>query len=323
MKNAVGFRQFLKSKNSYKDLEQLIIGQKEYFPAEQNYVTIIAICGENPLSFLAQKRLEHEVELYSFAAWEEKAAKVANVFIKSRKNLDKIQIIHYSDKPEGLTYPLELLIEISKLFGFKHLSVGDSDFQLSYSEIKKTYEYHLNACKEEKALITFPRRKHRSLDAEKYPINRWAMEDLENMYIYLLSDLSVLKQKADFQSGLLIANKAAYSPLNFHNVGTWIGNLHMAIQVIHNNGILENNFVVETNTQNESTINFDVQCQKIDQLFKYYLIPISNICMLAKEHPERYLMDDWTKDKSDKQINDIINSILDRYKQHWKNRSLD
>jgi hypothetical protein len=320
MNKIVGFRQYLKSENSYKDLKEIIKDRKSYFNSGQGFLTIIALCGENPFHFLNHNNLIDEVELYQYSAWEEKAEKVAAVYQKSRTNLDKVQIIHYSEKPEGLTYPLELLVEISKFMDFEHLAVSDSDFQLPYAEIRKTYDFHLQTCKNDEAVITYPRRKRRSLDAHDYPINRWAVEDLENMYIYLLSDLTVLNQKADFQSGLSVTNKMAHQKLSFKNVGSWIGNLHMAIQVIHNNGRLENNFLVETNIQNESTINFDIQCRKIEQLYKYYLIPLSNICLMASEHPDRYLMSDWTSGKSSEQIKKDIYSILAMYKEFLKNK---
>ena len=142
------------------------------------------------------------------------------------------------------------------------------------------------------------------------------MEDLENMYIYLLSDLNALNDKADFQSGLSITNRKAHESFSFTNVGSWIGNLHMAIQVIHSQGRIDNNLLVDTNVQNDSTIKFDIQCQKIEQLYKYYLIPLSNICFLASEHPNLYLMNDWTKNKSKEDIKHTIYSILDKYNEY-------
>jgi len=145
----VGFRQYLKSASSYEDLKELIEGQTLHFNPKLGFVTIIAICGENPSDFLKENNLYDNIEFYPFSAWEEKPEKVAKVFQKSVNNLHKVQIIHYSDKPEGLTYPLELLVWISKAFQFEHLSVSDSDFQLPYSEIRRTYDYHLNASKKE------------------------------------------------------------------------------------------------------------------------------------------------------------------------------
>ena len=323
MQNIIGFRQYLKSENSYKDLEKIIRERNNFFPSADGFVTTIAICGDDPQNFITQASLQEEVVLYPFAAWDEQAKKVASVYKKTKKDLNKIQIIHYSDKPRGLTYPLELMVHIANELDFQNLAVSDSDFQVSYPEIRRAFDFHLSVCKDTYPVITFPRRKKRLLDVEKYPINRLAMEDLENMYIYMLSDLNVIDQKADFQSGLVITNQMAHSKLNFNNVGSWIGNLHMAIQVIHNHGRLENDFIVDTNVQNESTINFDVQCAKIDQLYKYYLIPLSNICLLAADHPERYLMSDWTEGKTKEEIKNIINKILDKYKKYSKHLSGD
>ena len=62
-----------------------------------------------------------------------------------------------------------------------------------------------------------------------------------------------------------------------------------------------------------------MQCSKIEQLYKYYLIPISNIIHLAVEHPDRYLMDDWTKDKSGQEIKDIIYKIEELYNRYTQN----
>jgi len=309
MKNILGFRQFLKSKNSYNDLLQIIEGQNDFFPPDDGFSIIIALCGDNPRDFLEENELIKKVSFYNFSAWEETAKRAAEVYFKSHFKKDRVQIIHYNENPLGLTYPLELLVHISNLFHSENLAVSDSDFQLDYSEIRKVFDFHISVASMGKKVITYPRRNPRSLDAENYPINRWAMEDLENMYIYMLSDLSVLDSKPDFQSGLSITSSAANQILNFENVGSWIGNLHMAIQVIRDMGRLEKDLEVETNVQHESTINFNVQCEKIDQLYRYYMIPFSNIIRLAVDHPERYLMEDWTEAKSKQEIAEIIYKI--------------
>jgi len=316
MKKIISFRQYLNSSSSFKDLEKIVQERCNYFP--ESFVTIIEVCGINPRKFLEEKNLKNQVVLYEYAPWEESAERVAEVYQKSYHHPDKVQIIHYNDKPLGLTYPLELMVHIANRLDAEHLAVSDSDFQMPYQEIRKAYDYHLSVALDDEAVVTFPRRKHRSLDTENYPINRWAMEDLENLYIYLLSDLQVLKHKADFQSGLCITNRRAHKELNFEHVGSWIGNLHIAIQVIHHNGRLENDFVVNTKDQKGSTINFDVQCQKIDQLYQYYLIPLANIILLALDHPERFLMDDWTKGKSFQEIEADIRKIEQMYKEYKK-----
>ncbi len=309
MKYILGFRQYLHSEKSYQDLEEIIKGQSKHFPPDEGFLTIVAVCGDNPRDFLEEKDLRPFVSFYDYAPWEESAQRVAQVFVKSLHKPHRVQIIHYNENPLGLTYPLELLVEIAKRLNAEHLAVSDSDFQLSYPEIRRVYDHHIASAQPDEVVITFPRRKPRSLDTEKYPINRWAMEDLENMYIYLLSDLKVLNSKPDFQSGLSITTRAANRILNFENVGSWIGNLHMAIQVIRNNGRLDKDFVVKTNYQHESTINFDIQCAKIDQLYRYYMIPLSNIVELAIEHPDKYLMEDWTAGKSKEEIIATIKKI--------------
>ena len=316
MKNIIGFRQYLNSQQAFKDLETIIAGQNKYFPASENFKTIVAVCGQNPRDFLEQKNLLSKVAFYYFAPWEESAKRVSEVYKKSFYHPDRVQIVYYNEQPMGLTYPLELLIRIGNLMNFENVAVSDSDFQMSYAEIRRVYDLHLAKAKHNEAVITYPRRARRSLDSDKYPINRWAMEDLENLYIYMLSDLKALKEKADFQSGLSITSRAANMLLNFDRVGSWIGNLHMAIQVIRNKGRLLNEFKVDTNVQNESTINFKVQCAKIDQLFKYYMIPLSNIIHLALSHPEQYLMDDWTKGKSKEELGKTIYAIQDIYEKY-------
>ena len=316
MKNILGFRQYLNSSASFEDLRRIIEEQPRYFPVKEEFNVIVALCGTNPRDFLEENGLMKQVAFYDFAAWEESAARVAEVYQRSFFRTHRVQIVYYHHQPMGLTYPLELLVRIAALMDADHLAVSDSDFQLDYAEIRRVYDFHLSAAPAAEKVITFPRRNPRSLDTDKYPINRWAMEDLENMYIYMLSDLNVLDSKPDFQSGLSIHTKAANAVLNFDRVGSWIGNLHMAIQIIREQGRLEKDFEVKTNFQHESTINFDVQCAKIDQLYRYYMIPLSNIIRLAVEHPQRYLMADWTNGKTEEEIARIIYKIEEMNNQY-------
>lgn len=309
MKNILGFRQFLRSESSYDDLKRIILNREQHFSQEADFSVIVALCGDNPRDFFEDENLTRHVAYYDFAAWEESAQRVAQVYQKSIYHADRVQVIYYSQDAKGLTYPLELLVNIAKGTTAAHLGVSDSDFQMDYSEIRGVFDYHLSKTNAQEKTITYPRRHPRSLDTEKYPINRWAVEDLENMYIYMLSDLKILDSKPDFQSGLSITTRAANSILDFSRVGSWIGNLHMAIQVIRSNGRLLKNFEVRTNMQHESTINFEVQCAKIDQLYRYYMIPLSNIVHLAIEHPDLYLMADWTKGKNKDEISEIIRQI--------------
>jgi len=322
MENAflLGFRQFLRSDKSYEDLLGIINGAAEFVPAGDGFRVIVALCGDNPREFLDQNNLLDKIAFYDFAPWEESARRVAEVYQRSHFKAERVQVVHYHEQPLGLTYPLELLVHIANRMQAAHLAVSDSDFQMSWAEIRRSLDYHKTNADPEAKVITYPRRGRRSLDANKYPINRWAMEDLENLYIYLLSDLKVLQHKPDFQSGLSITTRAANAQLNFDRVGSWIGNLHTAIQVIRHKGRLENDLVVDTNLQNESTINFNVQCAKIEQLYEYYMIPISNIIHLALQHPEHYLMDDWTNGKTIEEIKEIIFTIEELYNRYLQGK---
>ena len=64
MNNILGFRQYLKSQNSYNDLQHIIIDRDKYFPIKDGFVTIIALCGENPRSFLDENDLMKKVAFY-------------------------------------------------------------------------------------------------------------------------------------------------------------------------------------------------------------------------------------------------------------------
>ncbi len=312
----LGFRQYLHSEKSWHDLREIIVGAREYVPAGDGFRVMIALCGDHPREFLEQNGLLDQVAFYDFAPWEESAQRVAEVYQRSYFKPERVQLVHYHTGPLGLTYPLEFLVHVANRMQARHLAVSDSDFQMSWSEIRRSLDYHNSNADPDEKVITYPRRRRRSLDANKYPINRWAMEDLENLYIYLLSDLKVLQHKPDFQSGLSITSRAANAQLNFDRVGSWIGNLHTAIQVIRHKGRLENDLVVDTNLQNESTINFDVQCAKIEQLYHYYMIPISNIIHLALQHPDHYLMEDWTTGKSFDEIKESIYTIEELYNKY-------
>ncbi|MBD3224091.1 MAG: hypothetical protein GF313_05140 [Caldithrix sp.] len=320
MNKILGFRQYLNSQHSFSDLNKIIKERDAYLPSDDGFLTIIALCGKNPRDFLERNNLLDRVAFYDFAPWEESARRVAEVYTKSQYKPDRVQLIHYHEQPLGLTYPLELLVQISNILKMDHLAVSDSDFQLNYSTIRKVFDFHVSVAQSDERVITYPRREFRSLDLKKYPINRRAMEDLENVYIYMLSDLKILDSKPDFQSGLSVTTRAANQILNFTNVGSWIGNLHMAIQVIRSNGRLEKDFVVPTNQQHESSINFDIQCAKIDQLYRYYMIPFSNIVHLALDHPDRYLMEDWTKGLTDSQIAQTIYQIEEMNNQYLQKR---
>jgi len=139
------------------------------------------------------------------------------------------------------------------------------------------------------------------------------MEDIENLYIYILSNIRFLEMKLDIQSGLFCTNRRANVMLDFNKVGKWVGTLHVAITLLRNTVIQVLQTEVQTNVQHESSINFQIQCHKIDELYDYYLIPMENIIRIAMDNPSRYLMNDWNRDHSNEEIEEALKQIFQAY----------
>lgn len=314
MKNLIGFRQYLHSKQSYLDLKELIRASKDALKnGYENTAFYVAICGDDPRPFLRESELSGSFQAFSYAGKRLSATQLVKRFIGDYPNGDPIKIIYYSPFPEGLTYPIDLFSQLAVFLNFDHLGVCDSDFQLSFKEVLKSMDFHCQRADEQTPVITFPKRKRRSLDAENYPINRWAMEDIENLYVYILSNIKYLELKLDIQSGLFFTNRQANVLLDFNKVGKWVGNVHVAITLLreHRVNVLHN--LVETNPQNESSINFQVQCRKIEELYDYYLIPLENIIRIALDNPHKYLMNDWNENLSGEEIETILKNIFAAY----------
>jgi hypothetical protein len=314
MKNLIGFRQYLKSEQSYMDLLKLIQESKNALKSGYNDLSLyLAICGDNPDNFLKEKNLARDVEYFNCTRKRLSPTQLVKYFIGDYPNGDPIKIIYYSTFPEGLTYPLDLFTQLAVFLNFDHLGVCDSDFQIPFFEILESLNFHCKNSQSGIPTVTFAKRIRRSLDAKDYPINRWAMEDIENLYVYFLSNIKYLQYKLDIQSGLCFTNRRANVMLDFNKVGKWVGNLHLAISLLRNPSALVLQRNVDTNLQNESSINFQVQCLKIDELYDYYLIPMENIIRIAMDNPRKYLMNDWDEGLSTKEIENILQGIFKAY----------
>jgi len=314
MKNLIGFRQFLKSPHSYEDLKKLLFESQKIIAFDrQDTSFFIAVCGENPLPFLQQKNLLSEVQFFDYSAKRFSPTQLVKNIIADVVNGAPIKIFYYSVYPEGLTYPIDLFTQLAVFLNFDHLGVSDSDFQIPFREIMKSLEFHIQNADAKYPTVTFPKRVRRSLDAENYPINRWAMEDIENLYVYFLSNIKFLEEKLDIQSGLFFTNRPSNVMLDFNKVGKWVGTLHVAISLLRHPDIRVFQNQVETNVQHESSINFQVQCRKINELYDYYLIPMENIIRIATDNPKRYLMNDWTTGYSKKEIEQALARIFQAY----------
>jgi len=320
MKSLIGFRQYLKSEHSYQDLIHLLEESRQAIQSGYHSLSFyIAICGDDPAPFLRDKGFMDGLQYFDYSGHRFTPSQLVKHFVGDYPNGDPIKVIYYSPYPEGLTYPIDLFTQLAVFLNFDHLGVSDSDFQIPFDEMLNSLDFHVSSASTAVPTVTFPRRQRRSLDAENYPINRWAMEDIENLYVYFLSNIRFLEMKLDIQSGLFFTNRRANVMLDFNRVGKWVGTLHLAIALLREPQILVFQNEVKTNTQHDSSINFQVQCHKIDELYDYYLIPMENIIRIAMDNPGRYLMNDWNTRYTREQIEQVLEQILIAY-QNIKRR---
>ncbi len=318
--NLIGIRQYLNSTNSFQDLHQLITLWHQQSPAiKHDFNLAVALCGKDPRPFLKEQGLLSQTRVYDYSNDRLSPNQLIKRLIFEYQADDRVQIIYYSPYPEGLTYPVDLFTQMGVFLSYKNLAVSDSDFQIPFEELIRSFYYHIQKNDIAAPLITFPKRRRRSLDAQDYPINRWAMEDIENLYVYFLSNIRFLDLKLDIQSGLFFTNHIANMHLDFDRVGKWVGTLHLAISLLRHPHIQVEQIEVNTNTQDDSTISFEVQCNKINELYDYYLIPMENIIRIALDNPRKYLMDDWTRDLTVEEIRTTLENIFQAYLQ-FKNK---
>jgi len=319
--NLIGIRQYLNSPNSFQDLRQLVtLWQNQPSQTVKRFTTAVALCGKNPYPFLKAEGLSDAVKIYDYSARRLSPTQLIKRLIFDYQPDERVQIIYYSTFPEGLTYPVDLFTQMAVFLSYKNLAVSDSDFQIPFEELLRSFEFHIQKNNIQAPLVTFPKRKRRSLDAQDYPINRWAMEDIENLYVYFLSNIRFLDMKLDIQSGLFFTNHIANMHLDFERVGKWVGTLHLAISLLRQPDIQVEQIVVDTNIQEDSTISFAVQCSKINELYDYYLIPMENIIRIALDNPRKYLMDDWTQNLTTEEIQQTLENIFQAYLQ-FKSRA--
>ena len=319
--NLIGIRQYLNSPNSFQDLRKLIeLWQNQPAHTKKRFTTAVALCGKNPSPFLTAEGFADAVKIYDYSALRLSPTQLIKRLIFDYQPDERVQIIYYSTFPEGLTYPVDLFTQMAVFLSYKNLAVSDSDFQIPFEELLRSFEFHIQKNNIQAPLITFPKRKRRSLDAQDYPINRWAMEDIENLYVYFLSNIRFLDMKLDIQSGLFFTNHIANMHLDFERVGKWVGTLHLAISLLRHPDVQVEQIVVDTNIQEDSTISFAVQCSKINELYDYYLIPMENIIRIALDNPRKYLMDDWTQNLSTEEIQQTLENIFQAYLQ-FKSRA--
>jgi len=316
-KHLIGIRQYLNSPQSFDDLKTMVLlWEKHGASLNPDFTLVVALCGKDPRPFLQREDLDQQVRFYDYVEARFSPAQLVKRFIYDFESDSRLQIVYYSPFPEGLTYPVDLFTQMAVFMHFQHLAVSDSDFQIPFQEMMNAFCHHIDANHGNRPLVTFPKRCRRSLDAENYPINRWAMEDIENLYVYFLSNIRFLDMKLDIQSGLFFTNHLANMVVDFSKVGRWVGTLHLAISLLRQPDIQVEQIPVKTNVQHDSTISFSVQCAKIDELYDYYLIPMENIIRIALDNPRKYFMSDWCGSLSDSEIRQVLERIYRAYLEY-------
>jgi len=310
----LGFRQLLHNPESYQDLSKIIIESQKLFSHDPGLIFAVAVCGDNPFPFLQSEKLLDKVSYLDVSSHSSSPANCAqmskDLFKPGSKN---IVILYYDSKKRGLTFPFAFLTEFSILLNVDLVGLSDSDFQIPYSAIKRSY---LDAKEKISELNTpvlyLPRRSHRSLELEGYPINRFAMEDIENAYYWVVTKRVDRFKNLDLQSGLCFLNRAACLILDFSKTGVWTGAIDTPIQIKQHKGDVVEGIIIDTNPQNISTISPDIQFKKIKELEDLYGCPLGQLIDFALHHPE-CLMDDWAKYLRQEERKMILDKILYEY----------
>jgi len=249
--NLIVFRQYLDSDKSFSDLKRIkrIFKENEQFRLN---TIVIAQVGK-------------------------KAEERGLITYRKRGELPekgKINTYHLSTEKAGLTLPISFAIDLGKRVDADKLVISDSDFQFG---IKEIFTCLTNFNTENKA-VYLPKRKGRQLDITNYKLNRYVIEDLENSFVYYNYSI---KQKLDFQSGLVILNKALLKELIYLPSGKWAGNIDLIKDVLDCSGELISGKEIETLPQNESSISYDVQLLKFKELEKKFNCSLKDVLIYS------------------------------------------
>lgn len=236
----VGFRAYLTGENDA-ELELQVREAKKYFPEAE---IVVALCG-----------------------------KAASKEVKENAN-----VIHYSDKPLGLTPPWHILTEHAKKTNAEALILVDGDDQHIFSEIKKIYEAN-------KGKVVIPEREKRIILITDSEANRVTLEDLENAYLRIKYNCEL----KDPQPGLYILNKEAISFLDLSQTDSWVGDMAFLSQLYENNIKITAPKVKVR--QQKAGLNLDLIFKRIARFEKYFGIEFLELIEKVKAKPELYLQE--------------------------------
>jgi len=199
------------------------------------------------------------------------------VAVCGKKPVVDAKIIHYSEKPIGLTKPWEIAIEQAK--DFDNLIMVDGDDQFIFEEIKKFYAL----CEGTTAI---PKRQSRILYISDSKIDRITLEDLENAYIRTRYNTPLI----DLQPGLYLLNKEAIQSLDFKDLDHWVGDLSFLDQ-LHKNDIQINQKDILVRNQELGTLNLEILFKRIKAFEKYFNLSFFDLISQVEKDPNKFLIE--------------------------------
>jgi glucose-1-phosphate thymidylyltransferase len=199
---------------------------------------------------------------------------MATNFVKKNAN----KIIHYSDKPLGFTKPWSILLDSIKNDTFDELIMVDGDDQHIFSEIKRIYKKY-------RGHVVIPEREKRIVFLSDSPINRVAMEDLENAFLRLKYNCKL----NDPQTGLfMFLNKNAIDSIKLNGIGSWVGDLAV-LSNLYEKKLKIMTPKINVRPQKKATINLDFAFRTVIDLEKFFKINYLDVIKAVKDNSEKYL----------------------------------
>lgn len=192
------------------------------------------------------------------------------------------EVVHYSDRPLGLTRPFHLLVERAKSGGFDRAILTDGDSQHMFSEIRRMFD----SCR---ADVIVPTRKKKSLIfSDGSDMDRIVMEELENAFFRVKTGCMLIR---DPQPGLvLLMNRKALECLNLENVPSMLGDLAITRQLFEN-GFEIRAPEIDTRVQEKTRVSLERELGKIRELEGYFGMTLGEVVGVVKEEPERFFID--------------------------------
>jgi len=238
----IGIRAYLNGERSQETLRQQVTGFREAFDGWEIHV---AVCGEYPY--------EH----------------------RTLPLID--ELIHYSDEPEGLTKPWQLILEDASP---DKIVLTDGDRQHIPKELAKAQRRF----EENGYRAGIPRRQRRHLFFEETGMDRIAVEDAENQ---LLLHHYPGYDHPDPQPGAIhVLDGETIERLSFDGCGTMAVDLVLHDKLLKLTGKDVETVPVKTRRQSHTNVNLQLEKRKIEELEQHFGKTVREVTGGAKNVPE-------------------------------------